>query len=138
MQAAILRVKLTHLDEWNSRRVAIAKRYLNGLSEVGVVLPSTPAWADAVWHLFVIQHPQRDRLQTSLTNAQIGSLIHYPVPPHKQRAYSEMGLTDGSYPIAEKMASQVLSLPIGPALSEKHADFVIETVRSSVRSIGNR
>lgn len=116
IQAAILRVKLSHLDEWNSRRTRIAQDYLQGLSAIGLSLPVVPEWADSAWHLFVVQHPQRDALQKSLAEAGVNTLIHYPIPPHLQQAYAGLGCKVGDFPIAEKMARQVLSLPIGPQL----------------------
>ena len=88
LQAAILRVKLAHLDEWNARRRAIAARYQRGLAGCGLTLPHVPEWAEPVWHLYVVQHPQRDALQQALTDAGVGTLIHYPIPPHRQQAYA--------------------------------------------------
>jgi dTDP-4-amino-4,6-dideoxygalactose transaminase len=130
LSAAFLRVKLRHLDEWNERRRKIAQFYLVSLRPLtsdlcppssGLVLPFVPSWAEPVWHLFVIRHPQRDALQQKLTEAGIGTLIHYPVPPHLSGAYSEFRpLTSDLWrmPIAEQLAETVLSLPIGP-----HLDF---------------
>lgn len=117
IQAAVLRVKLRVLDEWNARRSGIAQRYLEGLAGSGLVLPQVPEWAEPVWHLFVVRHPQRDALVKRLNEAGVGTLIHYPVPPHLQGAYAEMGFGVGAFPVAERMADEVLSLPIGPHLS---------------------
>ncbi|MBC7618787.1 MAG: DegT/DnrJ/EryC1/StrS family aminotransferase [Candidatus Saccharibacteria bacterium] len=116
LQAAILRVKLAKLDEWNARRSAIATRYQQGLAGCGLTLPHVPEWADPVWHLYVVQHPERDALQRALTDAGVGTLIHYPIPPHLQQAYAEAGWAKDELPLAERMADQVLSLPIGPAM----------------------
>ncbi len=116
LQAAVLRVKLAHLDEWNQRRANLAAQYLRDLAGCGLILPSVPNWATPVWHLFVIRHKHRDALQKRLGEAGIGSLIHYPIPPHKQRAYAGLGLED--YPIASQLAEEVLSLPIGPHLDQ--------------------
>jgi dTDP-4-amino-4,6-dideoxygalactose transaminase len=97
LQAAFLRVKLRYLDEWNQRRAKIAAVYLDGLkAESGkqkaeIVLPFVPEWASPVWHLFVIRHPQREELQHALTEAGVGTLIHYPVPPHLSGAYRDGG-----------------------------------------------
>ena len=91
LQAAILRVKLAHLDEWNERRRAIAARYQSGLAGCGLALPHVPEWAEPVWHLYVVQHPQRDALQQALNDAGVGTLIHYPIPPHRQQAYADAG-----------------------------------------------
>ena len=122
LQAAILRVKLAHLDEWNARRRVIAQLYQDGLAGSGLTLPYVPEWAEPVWHLYVVQHPQRDALQQALTDAGIGSLIHYPIPPHLQQAYAQSGWERGSFPVAEHMADHVLSLPIGPNLEIQQAE----------------
>lgn len=132
LQAAILRVKLAHLDEWNARRSTIAARYQQGLVGCGLTLPHVPDWAEPVWHLYVVQHPKRDALQTALTDAGVGSLIHYPIPPHRQQAYAEARWEKGAFPLAEHMAAQVLSLPIGPAMAESDVQQVIDAVKSSL------
>ncbi len=127
VQAAVLSVKLKVLDEWNARREVIAAEYSSALRDSGLILPGVPEWAKPVWHLYVVQHPNRDILQKALTEAGIGTLIHYPIPPHLQRAYASAGYTQGRFPIAERMAQQVLSLPIGPQLG-KSAVNVIESL----------
>jgi dTDP-4-amino-4,6-dideoxygalactose transaminase len=116
LQAAILRVKLAHLDEWNIRRRAIAMRYRQGLEGHGLILPDVPAWADPVWHLYVVQHPLRDDLHKALASGGVGSLIHYPIPPHLQQAYASAGYKPGQFSIAENISSMCLSLPIGPQM----------------------
>jgi dTDP-4-amino-4,6-dideoxygalactose transaminase len=126
MQAAFLRAKLKKLDEWNSRRRDVAERYLAKLGNMAALqLPFVPGWAEPAWHLFVIRHPQRDGLQQRLTEAGIGTLIHYPVPPHLSGAYADAGWKKGAFPIAEEMANTVLSLPIGPHLSKPEAEQVV-------------
>ena len=125
IQAAVLRVKLQHLDAWNARRARIAKQYLDGLQGTRLVLPQVPDWADPAWHLFVVRDPQRDALQQRLTGAGIGSLIHYPIPPHRQQAYAGMNFADDAFPLASRMADEVLSLPMGPQLSIEQAERVI-------------
>ena len=129
LQAATLGVKLTHLDAWNERRRATANLYLDKLAGTNLILPAVPDWADPAWHLFVVRSPERDRLQARLAEAGIQTLIHYPIPPHRQQAYADMDLAPGSLPIAERLAGEVLSLPIGPQLSLDHADQVVEAVR---------
>lgn len=130
IQAAALRVKLKPLDAWNARRAAIASRYQIGLANIGLALPFVPEWAEPAWHLYVVQHPQRDALQKKLGEAGIGSLIHYPIPPHLQGAYIDSGFSKGDLPIAERLHEQVLSLPMGPHLSESDQSKVIaELVR---------
>ncbi|MDO8654259.1 MAG: DegT/DnrJ/EryC1/StrS family aminotransferase, partial [Undibacterium sp.] len=116
LQAAILRVKLTHLDEWNARRTIVATRYQQGLAGCGLTLPCLPDWAEPAWHLYVVQHPKRDALCKKLDDIEIGTLIHYPIPPHRQQAYASAGFQLGSFPLAEIMAERVLSLPSGPHL----------------------
>ena len=124
LQAAILRVKLEHLDEWNARRTTLATQYLKDLADSGLTLPHIPDWADPVWHLFVVQHPDRNELQQRLIDEGVSTLIHYPIPPHKQQAYAETGFQAGSFPLASRIADQVLSLPIGPHLSTDQAGQV--------------
>ena len=125
VQAAALRVKLKVLDAWNSRRGKIAARYTVALAGTGLVLPTVPAWAEPVWHLYVVQSSRRDALQKTLGEAGIGTLIHYPIPPHLQQAYAEAGYVKGRFPIAERLANQVLSLPIGPQLDDLSVAAVI-------------
>jgi len=133
MQAALLRVKLPVLDEWNARRTTIAKRFLKEIKQVnGLLLPHVPDWAEPAWHLFVIRHPQRDALQQKLTAAGIGTLIHYPVPAHLSGAYEDLEWKRGSFPLAETSADTVLSLPIGPHLTSSQADLVIQAVNTAV------
>ena len=134
IQAAALRVKLAHLDEWNARRSALARQYLDGLVDSGLTLPKVPEWAEPVWHLFVVRHPQRDALQQRLNEAGVGNLIHYPIPPHKQQAYVEAGFGVDSFPLASRMADEVLSLPIGPHQTTEQAGAVIAAVRGAVQS----
>ena len=143
LQAAFLRVKLTRLDEWNRRRKVLAEFYLNSLLDTpDLTLPFVPRWAEPVWHLFVVRHPGRDQLGQRLAEAGIGTLIHYPVPPHLSGAYADWnGATDG-LPIAENFAATVLSLPMGPHLSAEQAEEVVRAVREVseglVRSVGDR
>ncbi|MGH7945374.1 MAG: DegT/DnrJ/EryC1/StrS family aminotransferase [Opitutaceae bacterium] len=130
LQAAFLRVKLPKLNEWNSRRAALAQRYLEQLRGIGdVLLPFVPAWAHPVWHLFVIRTSRRDALQTYLASHGVGTQIHYPVPPHLSRAYANAGWTRGEFPLAEKLANEVLSLPIGPHTTPEQVDYVCGSVR---------
>ena len=131
LQAAVLRVKLAHLDDWNARRKAIAAQYRVGLADCGLGLPQVPAFADPVWHLFVVRHPRRDELQKRLVELGVGSLIHYPIPPHRQAAYADAGFQPGDFPLANAQAEQVLSLPMGPHLSRADADEVVQRVREA-------
>ena len=135
LQAAILRVKLAHLDEWTVRRRVIAQLYQNGLAGSSLMLPHVPDWAEPVWHLYVVQHLQRDALQQALADIGVGTLIHYPIPPHRQQAYGQAGWEGGAFPLAEHMAAQVLSLPIGPAMPESDVEQVIEAVKANLALI---
>lgn len=129
LQAALLRVKLGHLNEWNERRERVAEIYLRTLEGVAdLVLPHVPDWTQPVWHLFVVRHRERDRLQQYLAEGGIGTLIHYPCPPHLQAAYSELAYTQDAFPRAEKMAAEVLSLPIGPHVTESQAQYIAATL----------
>ncbi len=129
LQAALLRVKLRHLNEWNEGRKRVAEFYSQALEGVAdLVLPQVPDWADPAWHLFVVRHTERDRLQQHLAEAGIGTLIHYPCPPHLQAAYSELTYGSGAFPRAEQLAAEVLSLPIGPHLTEPQAEYVAATL----------
>jgi dTDP-4-amino-4,6-dideoxygalactose transaminase len=123
LQAAVLRVKLKVLDDWTERRRRIAAFYNRQLKSAGLTLPYVPDWADPAWHLYVIRSPERDALQGRLNEAGIGTLIHYPIPPHQQAAYA--GAISTPLPLAERFASEVLSLPIGPHLSDAQAASVI-------------
>ena len=133
IQAAILRVKLAHLDAWTERRRAIAAIYAEGLKESGLILPHVPHWADPAWHLYVVRAADRDGLQQELTNAGVGTLIHYPIPPHMQAAYAELGLSPADLPVARQLAGQVLSLPMGPHLSTEHARDVVRAAMKATR-----
>lgn len=130
LQAAFLRVKLRRLDEWNQRRAKQAAAYLEGLRDIpNLALPDILEGASPVWHLFVVRHPQRDRLQQHLRAAGIDTLIHYPIPPHLQEAYAGHGWKRGDFPISEAIHREVLSLPIGPHLAEEQINWVIKTAR---------
>lgn len=128
IQAAILRVKLPYLDAWNARRQAFAERYLDGLPAEDLVLPTVPNWAEPVWHLFVVRSQARRALQAHLASAGIGTLIHYPIPPHLQGAYRDCAVVRAALPVAEELAQEVLSLPIGPHASEQDIDTVIQEI----------
>ena len=136
VQAAVLRVKLRCLDEWNQRRRAIARRYDDRLPRNRIELPSVLSQCDPAWHLYVIRTEKREMLQRTLADHGIRTLIHYPTPPHRQGAYaceaSHGSL--GDFPAAERLAEQVLSLPIGPQLGDADADRVIDVLISATQS----
>ncbi len=130
MQAAFLRTKLTHLDEWNKRRQKIASYYLEHLTGLpDLILPFAPSWVTPIWHIFAVQTSHRDELQQYLKAKGVGTLIHYPVPPHLAKAYSELNLPKDTFPISEAIASSELSLPIGPHLSLDQAEYVVRTMQ---------
>ena len=135
LQAAVLRVKLAHLDAWNARRAVIAARYLRELAGLpGLVLPVVAAGAETVWHLFTVRHVRRDALKAALLAAGVQTIVHYPIPPHRQQAYAGLGLAAGSLPIAEAIHREVLSLPIGPHLSDADISTVIAALRQALQS----
>ena len=131
LQAAFLRVKLACLDEWNARRAVIADVYRGTLAAVGLRLPHVPEWAEPAWHLFVVRVAERSRLTDNLDRQGIGWLIHYPLPPHLQEAYRELDLPVGAFPIAEQMAQEVVSLPMGPHLTPTQASAVAVACREA-------
>ena len=131
LQAAILRVKLEHLDEWNERRAASVLQYQHGLTHYGLTLPNVPTWASPVWHLYVVRHTNRDLFQAMLNKAGIGTLIHYPIPPHLQGAYRDLGFSEGAFSIAEQIHKEVLSLPMFPSISTKQIIEVINACKEA-------
>lgn len=128
LQAALLRVRLRHLDEWNERRRARAHLYVSLLSGLPLTLPYEPTWAEHAWHQFVIRTAQREALQRLLEARGVATLIHYPIPPHLQPAYVEFGLRAGALPVTEAIHREVLSLPLGPHLSEEQVRCVAAAV----------
>jgi dTDP-4-amino-4,6-dideoxygalactose transaminase len=128
IQAAVLAVKLQYLDAWNARRQAIAARYQTAFVDLPFAVPTIRNGANPVWHLFVIATPQREALQQHLTQSGVQTLIHYPLPPHLQKAYQTLDMAQGQYPVAEQYAKQVLSLPIGPQLSDADVEHTIDAV----------
>ena len=137
LQAALLRVKLRKLDADNRRRAEIAAHYLRGLDRLqarSLVLPAVPDGMESVWHLFVVRHPQRDQLAKRLAENGVGTMIHYPIPPHRQPAYAFAGIEAGSLPESEAIHAQVLSLPIGPTQSDEQTQRVIEAVHAALAS----
>lgn len=132
LHAAVLAAKLPYLDAWNARRAQVAALYLTALAECPIQLPQVPEWADPVWHLFVIHTPRRDEIRTALAEQGIATQLHYPIPPHLQQAYADLGLGEGSFPIAERLARETLSLPIGPHLGLDDARRVTDAIRTCV------
>jgi dTDP-4-amino-4,6-dideoxygalactose transaminase len=128
IQAAVLRAKLPHLDEWNRRRRRVADTYARALADCDLVLPFVPRWAEPAWHLFVIECERRDDLQQALAAEGIQTLIHYPTPPHRQEAYRRLSFAPDAYPIATRISERALSLPIGPHLTPDQQQRVIDVL----------
>ena len=129
-QAAFLSVKLKYLPVWTTQRQQIANWYNEGLQGIGdLVLPVKHPDATHVYHLYVIRTDKRDALSKYLSEHGIGTLIHYPIPPHLQEAYSYLGYKQDDFPIAEKIACTCLSLPIWPGLKKNDVDFIINTIK---------
>ncbi len=131
LQAAFLSVKLKRLEEWNARRREFAAVYLEKLKDVpDLTLPHVPDWSEPVWHVFTIRHPRRDALQKHLVDHGIGTLIHYPVPPHLSGAYAELSKKTGRLPVTETLSRTLLSIPMGPHLTRRRQDRVIRSIKS--------
>lgn len=129
LQAATLRVKLRHLDDWNARRKKIASYYIKNIEPANLILPHVPDTADPSWHLFVIRSANRNALQEELSANGVATLIHYPMPPHLQVAYRDLSYSSGSFPISEAIARTALSIPIGPHLSIGERDHVLSKLQ---------
>ncbi|TFV83301.1 DegT/DnrJ/EryC1/StrS family aminotransferase [Blastococcus sp. CT_GayMR16] len=130
LQAALLSVKLRRLAEHNARRRDVAARYDMALDGTELVRPLAPAWGTSVWHLYVVRTPHRDALREHLTASGIETGIHYPVPPHRQPAFAGTSLADAHLPAADLLAREVLSLPMGPHLTEHQQERVVDAVRT--------
>lgn len=129
LQAALLRVKLSRLDQWNSRRREIAQHYARRLAAVRqVALPHVASMSESVWHLFVVRSRSRDALQRHLQAKGIGTLIHYPIPPHRSGAYAKLAIPQNLFPITDALAGELLSLPIWAQMDVKNVETVAQTV----------
>ena len=136
LQSAFLRAKLPLLDTDNAHRSEIAARYSEGLSGLdGLTLPKVGVGNDHVWHLYVVRHAKRDALQKRLAELGVGTMIHYPIPPHRQAAYQDLGIPEGALPLSEMIHREVLSLPMGPTLTFSEVDEVIKVVRSAAAGL---
>ena len=125
LEAAVLSVKLKYLDELNEKRREVARQYLDRINNPKLILPEAKMGASHVWHLFVVRTKARDHFQKYLSDNHIETVIHYPVPPHKQKAYADWG--NRSYPISEDIHATVISLPLHPVLEKQDLNHVIET-----------
>lgn len=129
IQAAFLRIKLKYLNNEIQQRRNIAKKYISGLSNLEIGLPNSYVEEQHVFHLFVIRTKERDKLQNNLDEKGIQTLIHYPIPPHLQPAYSDMNISEGRLPVSEKIHREVLSLPIWPGMTSLQVETVIKEIR---------
>ena len=130
LQAAVLRVKLKHLDAWTEDRKKIAAIYNNLLQEIGdLQLPVTAEGCTHSYHLYVIRTKHRNELQKFMNENGVGTLIHYPIPIHMQQAYKDMGWSKGQFPLAEAMSEEVLSLPLFPGMKEEQQQYVADIIR---------
>ncbi len=135
LQSAFLRIKLKYLDSDNIAREKIAQIYSKELANLNLQLPENIAGSTSAWHLYVIAHPQRDKISEYLKSKGIGSLIHYPIAPHLQEAYSQLNIDTGKLPISEKIHSSVLSLPISPIMTTDDALKVAETIKEAFHKL---
>jgi dTDP-4-amino-4,6-dideoxygalactose transaminase len=130
LQAAVLRIKLKHLDAWNLARRQHAQRYTQLLADSDLVLPQEASYAQSVWHLYIVRTQERGQLQTHLTQRNIATGIHYPVPIHLQEAYQDLGYRKGDFPVTEHYAEQILSLPMYAELTDSMISHVVESIKT--------
>lgn len=130
LQAGLLRVRLRHVEECEEERRQIAARYLAEIQNDKLILPGVQEGATAVWHQFVVRSEQRDELKKYLEEKEIGTIIHYPIPPHLSEAYQYLGYKKGDFPITEQYASQVLSLPMYNGMTEEEQSYVIDAINA--------
>jgi len=129
IQAAVLSAKLPHLEKWNAARRQVAARYAAGLKDVEEVrLPATNGYAEHVHHLYVVRTARRDALMNHLQERDMGCIIHYPIPIHLQGAYAARGWKSGDFPVAEKAANEILSLPLFPTMTDGQVDCVVAAI----------
>lgn len=137
LQAALLDVKLRYLDQWNGQRKQAAQRYLAGLERSGLSLPTTASWATPVYHLFVVRVPNREVFQRQMEAGGVTTLVHYPHPLHLQPAFASLGYKSGDFPWAERLAREVVSLPLFPEIREDEVDQVVHTVLASLHALSS-
>lgn len=135
IQAAVLCVKLPHLDAGNEWRRQTAVHYNTRLANTPITTPATPDWAEPVYHLYIIQANNRDKLQAALNEAGIATGIHYPVPIHLQPAYAELGHQPGDFPVTERLAQRILSLPMYPGITPEAVEYTAHTITQVVSQI---
>lgn len=128
MQAAFLREKLRHMEEWTEERIRIAQKYYDGINNPKIILPVVGEGNKHVYHIFAIRCKERDSLQVYLAERGIGTVIHYPIAMHMQEAFAELGFEKGAFPIAEEIAATELSLPLYIGMTDEEIDYVIEVI----------
>ena len=128
-------MKLARLDEWNARRSQLASIYSDHLKSLPLVIPLVPEWATPAWHLYVVRSTERDALRRALAERGVETIVHYPVAPHMQAAYASLGFAPDDLPIAREIHEQVLSLPLGPSLSNEEQQHVIEALHECAASL---
>lgn len=128
LQAGLLRVRLSHLQELTLERIRIADRYQKEITNMKILLPEVPVNTTAVWHQYVIRCEQRDKLIDYLNEREIGTIIHYPIPPHLAEAYRYLGHHEGDYKVTEQLAKTVLSIPMYNGMTEEEQKFVIDAI----------
>lgn len=133
IHAAVMRVKLLKLREWNSRRESLAEGYQTAFANQHLTLPLVQRNAKHAWHLYTIRHPRRDAIREHLAAQGIGTLIHYPIPPHRQKAYANHRVAKQNYPIADRIHSETLSLPLGPHLTTLQQEQVVDSVIEAMK-----
>src|SRR3989344_1774935 len=134
IQAVILKEKLKYLKSWNELRRKHAGLYDKLLKNVDVITPKTLDYVNSVYHLYMIRTKNRDNLQKFLSEKGISTVIHYPIPIHLQKAYASLGYKKGSFPIAEKLASEIISLPMFPELKNKEIEYVVESIKEFIKT----
>ena len=135
IQSAVLRVKLKKLNQWNKIRSKIANQYLKELHETDLILPFVPDWVDPVWHLFCIRHPKRNKIRNYLSEKGINTSIHYPIPAHKQKAFSHLQLATKEYDLTSKISSELISLPMGPHMTKEKCKYVCNKIKEILKEI---
>ncbi|MBU2699050.1 dTDP-4-amino-4 [Sporomusaceae bacterium BoRhaA] len=128
VQAAFLRIKLRYLNKWNEERRKTAQKYIDGIKSPKIIKPVEADYAGHVWHLFVVRTEKRNEFQKYLNDNGIGTTIHYPIPMHIQRAYEDLKISKGTFPIAEKISSEVISLPMWYGMKDEEIEYVIERI----------
>ncbi len=135
IQAAVLLIKLKYLDKWNKARQKIALMYNKLLTDLPIITPDIPSDSDHVFHLYIIRTPKRDQLSVYLNKKGISTGLHYPIPIHLQAAYQDLGYKKGDFPIAEKLAAEILSLPIYPELNNSQVEYIAKTIKDFFKKI---